>query len=29
MLGVTSGLGYEILNSRDHLAYDGVMAVIS
>jgi NitT/TauT family transport system permease protein len=28
MLGVTSGLGYEILNSRDQLAYDGVMAVI-
>ncbi|GAA1205227.1 ABC transporter permease [Pseudonocardia alaniniphila] len=28
MLGVTSGLGYEILNSRDQLAYDQVMAVI-
>jgi NitT/TauT family transport system permease protein len=28
MLGVTSGLGYEILNSRDQLAYDKVMAVI-
>lgn len=28
MLGVTSGLGYEILNSRDQLAYDQVMALI-
>jgi NitT/TauT family transport system permease protein len=28
MLGVTSGLGYEILNSRDQLAYDRVMATI-
>ncbi|HEX4358565.1 MAG TPA: ABC transporter permease [Pseudonocardia sp.] len=28
MLGVTSGLGYEILNARDQLAYDQVMAVI-
>lgn len=28
MLGVTSGLGYEILNSRDQLAYDRVTAVI-
>ncbi|WP_036569992.1 ABC transporter permease [Nocardia sp. BMG51109] len=28
MLGVTSGLGYQILNSRDQLAYDQVMAVI-
>lgn len=28
MLGVTSGLGYEILNARDQLAYDKVMAVI-
>jgi len=28
MLGVTSGLGYEILNSRDKLAYDKVIAVI-
>jgi NitT/TauT family transport system permease protein len=28
MLGVTSGLGYEILNSRDQLAYDQVMAIV-
>jgi NitT/TauT family transport system permease protein len=28
MLGVTSGLGYEILNSRDQLAYDRVAALI-
>jgi hypothetical protein len=28
MLGVASGLGYEILNSRDQLAYDQVMALI-
>ena len=28
MLGVTSGLGYEILNARDQLAYSEVMAVI-
>ncbi|MCX2731885.1 ABC transporter permease [Saccharopolyspora sp. NFXS83] len=28
MLGVDSGLGYQILNSRDQLAYDQVMAVI-
>ena len=28
MLGVTSGLGYEFLNSRDQLAYDHVMALI-
>jgi NitT/TauT family transport system permease protein len=28
MLGVTSGLGYEILNSRDQLAYDQVMGLI-
>lgn len=28
MLGATSGLGYEILNARDQLAYDQVMAVI-
>lgn len=28
MLGVTSGLGYEILNARDQLAYSQVMAVI-
>lgn len=28
MLGVTSGLGYEILNARDQLAYDRVMALI-
>jgi NitT/TauT family transport system permease protein len=28
MLGVTSGLGYEILNSRDQLSYDQVMALI-
>jgi NitT/TauT family transport system permease protein len=28
MLGVTSGLGYEILNARDQLAYDQLMAVI-
>ncbi|NIH84010.1 ABC transporter permease [Amycolatopsis granulosa] len=28
MLGVTSGLGYEILNARDQLAYDQVMALI-
>lgn len=28
MLGVTSGLGYEILNARDQLAYDQVIAVI-
>lgn len=28
MLGVTSGLGYQILNSRDQLAYDQVVAVI-
>jgi NitT/TauT family transport system permease protein len=28
MLGVTSGLGYEILNARDQLAYPEVMAVI-
>lgn len=28
MLGVTSGLGYEILNARDRLAYDEMLAVI-
>lgn len=28
MLGVRSGLGYQILNGRDQLAYDEVMAVI-
>lgn len=28
MLGVTSGLGYQILNARDRLAYDELMAVI-
>ena len=28
MLGVRSGLGYQILNARDQLAYDQVMAVI-
>lgn len=28
MLGVQSGLGYQILNARDQLAYDQVMAVI-
>lgn len=28
MLGVDSGLGYQILNARDQLAYDQVMAVI-
>ena len=28
MLGVRSGLGYQILNGRDQLAYDQVMAVI-
>ncbi|UAL28530.1 ABC transporter permease [Nocardioides rotundus] len=28
MLGVTSGLGYQILNSRDQLAYDQVVGVI-
>lgn len=28
MLGVTSGLGYEILNARDQLAYPQVMALI-
>src|SRR5699024_2967314 len=28
MLGVRSGLGYQILNARDQLAYDEVMAVI-
>jgi NitT/TauT family transport system permease protein len=28
MLGVRSGLGYQILNARDQLAYDQVVAVI-
>lgn len=28
MLGVRSGLGYEILNARDQRAYDQVVAVI-
>lgn len=28
MLGVDSGLGYQVLNARDQLAYDQVMAVI-
>lgn len=28
MLGVDSGLGYQILNTRDQLAYDQMMAVI-
>lgn len=28
MLGVRSGLGYQILNARDQLAYEEVMAVI-
>ncbi|WP_447925099.1 ABC transporter permease [Georgenia muralis] len=28
MLGVRSGLGYQVLNARDQLAYDQVMAVI-
>lgn len=28
MLGVSSGLGYEVLNARDNLAYDELMAVI-
>lgn len=28
MLGVASGLGYQILNARDQLAYDQLMAVI-
>lgn len=28
MLGVLSGLGYEILNARDQIAYDRLMAVI-
>lgn len=28
MLGVQSGLGYEILNARDQLAYDDLMATI-
>ncbi|MDA3643913.1 ABC transporter permease [Saccharopolyspora indica] len=28
MLGVDSGLGYQILNARDQLAYDQMMAVI-
>lgn len=28
MLGVRSGLGYQILNSRDQLAYDQVIAII-
>ncbi|GAS89231.1 putative sulfonate ABC transporter, permease [Mycolicibacterium brisbanense] len=28
MLGVRSGLGYEVLNARDQLAYDQVVAVI-
>jgi NitT/TauT family transport system permease protein len=28
MLGVNSGLGYEILNARDRLAYDEMLAVI-
>lgn len=28
MLGVRSGLGYQILNARDQLAYDQVTAVI-
>jgi len=28
MLGVDSGLGYQILNARDQLAYDQLMAVI-
>ncbi|MGP5051060.1 ABC transporter permease [Brachybacterium alimentarium] len=28
MLGVTSGLGYEILNARDRLAYDEMIVVI-
>lgn len=29
MLGVRSGLGYQILNARDQLAYDQVVAVIA
>ncbi|MBN9634937.1 MAG: ABC transporter permease subunit, partial [Actinobacteria bacterium] len=28
MLGVRSGLGYQVLNARDQLAYDQVVAVI-
>lgn len=28
MLGVQSGLGYEVLNARDQIAYDRLMAVI-
>ncbi|WP_395105333.1 hypothetical protein [Actinomadura sp. SCN-SB] len=28
MLGVSSGLGYAVLNARDQLAYDRLMAVI-
>jgi NitT/TauT family transport system permease protein len=28
MLGVRSGLGYQILDARDQLAYDQVVAVI-
>ncbi|MBL3746270.1 ABC transporter permease, partial [Mycobacteroides abscessus subsp. massiliense] len=28
MLGVRSGLGYQVLNARDQLAYDQVGAVI-
>lgn len=28
MLGVSSGLGYEILNARDRLAYDEMLVVI-
>ncbi len=28
MLGVSSGLGYQVLNARDNLAYDDLMAVI-
>jgi NitT/TauT family transport system permease protein len=28
MLGVSSGLGYQVLNARDNLAYDELMAVI-
>lgn len=28
MLGVSSGLGYEVLNARDRLAYDQMLAVI-
>ena len=28
MLGVSTGLGYEILNARDRLAYDEMLVVI-